>query len=715
MTISFSSSPYYLILICLIALGLTYLMYRSARDILPRGVRWGLSVLRFLVFTMVGLFLLQPLINTLNKISYPPIVAVLQDATESLVIQQDSNFVRETYPGLLREFQQAFDPEKHVVDLYAFGPELQGQLNPDSLRFDQTGTNLSLALERTQRMYQNQNLGAIVLISDGISTAGTNPLYSVEGMQQPVYTVLIGDTTAQQDVKIKEVLFNEIAYLNNEIPIKVKVQSSGYEQAKLQVSLTKAGKVLATQPLNLGKNTPQGEVDFLTKPETVGLQQYEVVVTRLENELTYRNNRRSLFVNVLENRVKIALFGGAPHPDIGALRQAFVRDERYELQEFILRQPGNYYDNPANYTFEEFDLFILHNFPNGAADRSMVEQIAEEIEQRKVPVMYFVGKFTDLRNMEALFDYMGFVPQNFNPRSEEVIAYFQPNYTQHSTFTFSENWLRWANTSPPIFRNRSTWEAKRTTEVFATAQIKNIQLDYPVYGLQNYLGRKNMMFLGENFWRMRAHSYREYESFDLFDEWLFNNIKWLMVQDDKRRFKVEPAKRIFSGSEAVSFRGQAYDDSYNPIPGVEIQLRLRSPDAKLNDYYLNEIDDAQYYLELNKLTEGTYSYTAEGRKNDQLIGTDKGQFSVGKSNIEHFNLQADQDLMKQLALRTGGEFLYAQNLDELPQKLKELETLVPLSDFKRQRTEFFEFWWILALLLSLLAVEWVVRKLYSLI
>ncbi|MCB0855088.1 MAG: hypothetical protein KDD63_22860, partial [Bacteroidetes bacterium] len=249
---------------------------------------------------------------------------------------------------------------------------------------------------------------------------------------------------------------------------------------------------------------------------------------------------------------------------------------------------------------------------------------------------FFVGIFTDLRSMRSLFEYMAITPKNYTQKSEEVIVNFNKDYRNHSTYTFGENWIQWMNSSPPIYRNQSNWLEKSTAEVFATAKIKNIELDYPVYALQNYLGRKNMVFLGENFWRIRAHSYIETSDFEMFDGWLFNNIKWLMVSDDKRKFKVTPSKKIFSGSEPILFKGQAYDDSYNPVPGVEINLKITAPDGKQNDYYMNETGEAQYFMELFNLGEGTYSYEALGRKDEVRIGTDKGQFSIGKSNVEHF-------------------------------------------------------------------------------
>lgn len=714
MDLSFSVSPYYLIPILLVAALLSWLMYQYTENLIPRWLKIGLSTFRFVVLSLIGLLLLQPLLTRMEKLSYPPIIALLQDMSESLVINKDSAFVQSQYPEALSQFSNAFGDEHELV-MYGFAGDLQYDLNPDSLQFNETGTNMSLALDAVQQMYQNQNLGAIVVVGDGIPTAGTNPLFSVEGIQQPVFTVLLGDTTPQQDILINNVLFNEIAYLENEMPIRVSLACEGYPPQDLKVTLKGHGKTLKTENIRLGGSRFQGEVSFSIIPEEVGMQQYEIEVSPRQNEISYRNNKRKIFVNVLETKVKVALFAGAPHPDLGAIKSALGSDKRYELTEFILKDRSQYYNNPNSYNLTDFDLLMLHNFPANGNQRPMVNKIANLIKDEKMPVMFFVGMFTDMRSMQPLIPYMAVSPNKISTRGEEIIVNFSRDYKQHSTYTFDDRWLSWINNSPPLFRNRSEWQPKQNADVFATAKIKNIPLDYPVFAIQQQLGRKNTVLLGENFWRMRAHSYLEQDDFELFDEWLFNNITWLMAQDDKRRFRVTPNKRLISGNEPASFSGQAYDESYNPIAGVDIKMNLRNPNGSEESYFFNETSEGQYFLDLNNLSEGTYSYSAEGRKGGALIGTDQGQFSVGRSNVEHYQLQADQDLLQQMAIRTGGEFIYARDMADLPEKLKALPGLKPVSDFQANRVGFNEFGWIMALILTLLCVEWITRKLYSLL
>ena len=710
MEFAFNYSPYWLILIFLLAALLSGWLYRRTRDLLTPFQQILLGILRFLAFSLVGFLLLEPLLNYLQKISYPPIIAVLQDTSESLLIQKDSNFVTEEYPQMLDGFLRSFGEENVEVDLWGFSSQVESLEKQDSLSFEAAGTNLSLALEEIQRRYQNQNLGAIVLASDGISTAGVNPLFISDRISQPLYTVLLGDTTQQRDVSLQDLLYNEIAYLKSEMPIRCQVQILGYKKQALKVSISHKGKVLDTQTLNLGGNQVSANPTFYIKPEETGLQSYTIQVSRLANEISYRNNTRKIYVNVLETRRKIALFAGSPHPDIGALRRVFDRDESYEMVPFILKKDGTFYDSPNDISLGEYDLLVLHNFPHSRRDAGIVAQIRKLAEEENIPLMIFVGKTTDLPSLQPLYDFMGLTPAELKFRSEEVITNFLPAYQKHSTFSFEREWMNWANGTPPIFRNRSTWEAKATAEVYATARIKNVTLDYPIYALQSFLGKKNMCFIGENFWRMRTHSYLETDSYDSFDDWIINNVKWLTVTDDKRKFIVEPAKTIFSGSEPVVMKGQAYDDSYNPISGVEIKVKLRRPKGTVDEVYLNEVSQGQYTTELFNLEEGTYSYEAEGRKDEAPVGKDKGTFSIGRSNIEHFQLQANEEVMRQLALRTEGEFVYGREIGSLSDKLKSLPSLKPVVDFKTQRQSLIDFPWLLWVLLGLLGIEWIVRK-----
>ena len=213
---------------------------------------------------------------------------------------------------------------------------------------------------------------------------------------------------------------------------------------------------------------------------------------------------------------------------------------------------------------------------------------------------------------------------------------------------------------------------------------------------------------------MRSQCYIETEKFDYFDDWLINLTKWLMAQEDKRKFKVTTSKKMYAAGEGVFFRGEAYDDSYNPLSGVEVKVNVQGQDGKDHQYYLSEPNKGQYSLSVNNLTEGNYSFSAEGKKNEVSIGKDNGFFSIGKSTLEHVRLQADKSTLQQIALRTGGKFLLAKDLGTLTDSIKKTE-MKPLTEFKKSRKGFHAFPWILFILLGLASIEWIIRKWYSLL
>ena len=681
----------------------------------PTAFKAIVVTLRFLVLVFVAILLLEPLLTSLNKIKYEPIIPLLVDESESLVIQRDSNYVKTELPAKLSTLQQAIKGKERSAPLYGFSNELRETNGPDSLTFDKIGTNIGAALSATKENFRNQNLGAVILVSDGISNTGPNPLYSIEGLNAPVFTILVGDTSRQKDIRIEGVIHNEIAYLGDETPMKVKLFASGIKKRTVNVTLNHKGKTIGNQQVNLQEGINQQELTFFITPEEVGRQAYTFHVTEVDGEISVRNNAKTVFVRVMETKVKIALFAGGPHPDIGAIRMALARDERYELTEYIHKNKSELYQSPSQSELAGFDLFILHNFPFNRSDADEVAAIQQAIEKQNKPVLFFFGLFTDLSTAKPLYEHLAIAPAKISRGQDEFLPQFKSEYAQHSSFTFDESWFRLMNNGGPLYRNNSEWAAKGDAKVFATARIKNIILDYPFYGIRNHLEKKSVVFVGENIWRMRSHAMIESESFSPFDTWLYNNIQWLTVKEDKRKFKVRPVKEIFSGNEKVIFKGEAYDDSYNPLNDVLIKLQVKDEKGKTQEHDVRGIGNGQYYLDLPNMEQGTYQYFATGELEGKRIGTDQGTFVIGRSNIEHADLQANSGLLEQLSLRTGGKFYYAKDIDQVSKDILAMETLRPIVDYRKEKSGIEKLWWIFLILLGLLTTEWIIRKVHSLL
>ena len=90
--------------------------------------------------------------------------------------------------------------------LKIFGSKIS-ELNPDSLN--------KISFTKVQQIFQiflmtitndKNNISAAVILSDGVITDGSNPIYSAEKSGIPVFTVGVGDTAKRKDVEIKNVI-----------------------------------------------------------------------------------------------------------------------------------------------------------------------------------------------------------------------------------------------------------------------------------------------------------------------------------------------------------------------------------------------------------------------------------------------------------------------------------------------------------------------------
>lgn len=710
----FTYSPFWGIPAALVAFALSWLMYRNTADRIATPLRYGLTILRGLSIWFLLMLLLEPILRTTEKIKNLPVVVYLHDASESMVATSDSTRVLKQLPGYFAEFQNNLKNEEADVHAFTYGDGLSGTAHKDSLTYRQSNTNISAALKEIKDRFSGRHLAAVVLVSDGIYTRGDNPVYMLDRLGVPIFTVLAGDTIPRKDAAIGDVLVNSITYLGSEVPVRVSVRTSGYAEAELEVKLLHKGKVLGVQKVITKDRDPEKEVFFTVKPEETGQLAYEVVISPLRDEVNLRNNQTRFYLRVLENRMRIALFAGGPHPDLGALNKALKRFDEYELKSYIRKTKTTFYEPIAQDALSSSDAFILHNFPAGPQDKELLNQILNQVEKRNVPIMFFAGNGTNYQTEDRLLKYLGIVPASYSDQSSEALVYTEEDYHNHVTWTFDRKWDEWLSNAPPIQRNNSDWQPKSNTRVYGKAIIKGVKLPFPVFGFQEQLGRKNMVFVGENIWRWRSHSYMETNDFNYFDQWIGNCFQWLTTREDKRKFKVYPTRNLFTANERVMIQGEVYDDVYQPVSGAEIQFELKNEEDEVQSFFMNENADRQYALELFGLQEGNYRFRAEWKQNGVVKGTDQGQFSIGASAAEFVRLTADAGIMRQLANRSGGESVAMEDLPQLADQLMNLNTMKTITDTRITAMDINRLFWPLMLLIALLGIEWVVRKFFGL-
>jgi hypothetical protein len=87
-----------------------------------------------------------------------------------------------------------------------------------------------------------------------------------------------------------------------------------------------------------------------------------------------------------------------------------------------------------------------------------------------------------------------------------------------------------------------------------------------------------------------------------------------------------------------------------------------------------------------------------------------GTFLVIPVNLEEINLTADHRILNRLASMHDGEMIPAREAMSLTQKIMQRDDIHSISSFRKKLNELIGAPWLFILIVTLLTVEWAIRK-----
>lgn len=709
MSLSFGLSPWLLALCLLMAAGLTYWTYKRSVPRVSMGRRALLMSLRMGALFLILLLLFEPIWRQFQQEDQPPVLAVLVDDSQSLTLTPEESLSPDL-PTATRAVVSTLPLNSVGGDsrLFSFSNTVSPLSTPDSLRFEGSRTNIAQALDFARDELADENLRGVLLLSDGQSNTGRNPIYLAERYPVPIFTIALGDTTRHRDIQIRRVTTNEIAYVDTELPLQVGIRAEDFADEQVAVTLIQQGQVLSNQTIQLPEGASEVEVDLSFTPTTEGYQQLTVAVTELPGEVTYRNNSETFTVRVLENKRRILLLGAAPSPDVAAIRTLLQGDPQVDVSSFVQKQRGTFYEGAPPTSFESYDAIVLVGYPGRFADPTFTQQVVAATES--TPTLFMLTRQTDLNILRTQFEaVLPVLPVRRRQTFAEASFVTTPRGLQHPILETNEDQSR-LRQLPPLYYNESRWEASPDARVLATIDVRGIALDDPMLVVRERSGSRTAALLGAGTWRWQNLP-EDLETLTPFWPRVFANLmQWLTTPEDNRRVRVQPVTDIFNGNEAVSFGGQVYDESLQPINDASLTLKITAPDDTEFPYTMNAVGNGRYVLDVGSLPEGTYRFEAEAERRGGILGGDQGTFAVGALALEFKETRADVAVLRQIAQRSGGAFLTAEMLPTLPDLIRQQADFEPVVYEDLLETKLWHIYWFLAAIMVLLTLEWFFRK-----
>lgn len=649
---------------------------------MPGNVLYVMTFLRFLSSSFITFLLLNVFFRQLKNETQNPIILLALDNSRSIPAGPDSSYIRNEFLPNLNSFKKELNKDYSLKTILFGNTSGISEEAPD---FSEKETDIDNLISDIENNYSNQNIGALILVSDGIYNKGANPVYNAEKLQFPVYTIGLGDTTELRDVAIQKINHNQFAYSGNIFPVEVILSSKKYLGKMVTVSLTEPNGKVLTQEVKVNSENFLGTLTFTLNATVPGIQHYHVKTSIQEGEKNVSNNHQSFVIEVIDNRSKILLLANYPHPDVSAIKEAILSNGNYGVEYGLIPD----FKKPI----KPYSLVIIHGY--SAAN----EQLFSDCKNNTIPV-WIVDPSTN-ENLPGVK-----ISGALN-RQNEAEAVYNKSF---GLFTISEELKKFIHELPAVKTAFGNYSLNNGSHSLINQKIGVVETENPAFLYSELNGMKTAVFIGDGLWKWKMRDFAEHNNTNLFNELISKTIQYLSVKSDKSFFRITSPK-VVNENETVEIDAEVYNKSYELITEPDVTLILTNNANKQFNYTFSKSSNG-YRLNLGFLPSGEYKYEAKV-KIDNEIFVKKESILVKEIIAEKINTVANHQLLHQISSHTGGKLFYPSELKKLKEEILKNQLIKPITYSTNLTTNIIDLKWMFLIILIILSTEWFLRKRYS--
>ena len=644
-------------------------------------VFWALTLARTLTLSAIFLLLINPETVIKSAEFIKPKLAVLVDNSQSVKFLKKDSISLELLSQIKTNNSLS---EKFDLHYFTFDNELSGG---DSLNFNEPQTNIGKSLIQAHEVFKD-DVSPILLLSDGNQTFGTSYGYIAKQFSDPIYPLVLGDTMQYIDLKIKQLNVNSYTFLDNTFPVEIFVNYNGSDTKSSVLEIFQDKTLVYKEELQFSGLNNSKVITPRLKASKVGLQRYSVRLRPLSSEKVVSNNNKTFAIEVIDQKLNIALISKNTHPDIGVFNSVISSQKNYT---FIRYTPEEFLE-----ISEEFAFIILYqpdyNFGS----------ILEQIKTKKLNTFIVGGTSTEWSFLNATQPYF---KQEITNQKEVYQAAFNTDFDAFSIIPLSfEDY-------PPLKTEFGTTEISVPHQILLYKSINGRPTKMPLMFSYTDEGVRNITLVAENIWKWRLKSFQLDDNFEKFNAFFNVIFQYLSTQKTSKRL-VANHSPVFDGSVATEIFAQFYDENFQFNPNASLDIEISSPQIKTSINYPLVLVGDMYKVDLSDLKPGNYTYKINTK--GQQFST-SGQFEILEFNVEAQFLNSDYQQLFQLATKTKGHVFLENEFDNLLDELLSNPKYKSVQRINKKTVPLINYKLLLLLIVLSLALEWFIRKYKGLI
>ena len=575
---------------------------------------------------------------------------------------------------------------------------------------------------------------AIVLVTDGINTDGPALADLVDYARSKdvrLFAVGIGDDQPVRDLKLTDLLVEEVVFVDDVVLFEVKLTATGFQRSRAKVVLRRADSpnVLAETTVEVLPNGQPQQLRLQHSPTAEGEFRYVVEVEAQPGELDSDNNRQERTVSVRKQQIRVLLVQAYPSYEFRYLANMLNRDSTIELNTVLQSADLEHaeQDSTALKGFPvrpdelfAYDVIILGDVDPGLLSNSMIENLVDFVDQpqRGGGLVFISGpRYMPLAYRDSPLARL--MPINLDtaryPDPQQSASGFVVIPTELGLVsapqmqlgdTPAETLEIWHNL-PPLYWMLEAPEVKPTARVLAEhpTLLGNQGRPLPV-ALMQYVGAGKVLFHAtDETWRWR---HRVGDVF--FARYWVQTIRYLSrsaLSDDSRGATLTADRREYRRGESVRLRLRFGDERLAPVAddGVTVVIEHKGHQTQRVKLHRSSVSRGVFEGLLTAPAIGSYhAWVAIPAQEGRAPAAD---FSVEAPPGEFERVQMNAAELRRAADATRGRFYTLDSADrllgDLPQgRQVPVESLPPMPLWNT--------WPLLLVFLVLLVTEWILRK-----
>ena len=679
----FLTFRFILILLLCSLVGVIYgsaLYFRSRKTLeISTFLNLTLFFIRFFIVTLTAFIVFGPSIVHVIKFTEKPILLFAQDNSYSIGHSKDSAFYNNLFKINLTNLKAKLS-NKYDVQSFTFGAAIK---KSDSLNFSETETNMSAFFDFYKSNFIGRNVGAIILISDGLVNSGFNPIYAAKDIREPIYAIALGDTLVNKDISIVNIEHNQSAYIGDNFPVKISIKATFAEKEPLHLTVSTKNKVVVEETIQIPNANYSTIIPLNLKAETVGSQLYTVKIAPLKSEVNLSNNQANFFIDIRDSKETIAIVYHAPHPDIECIKSALETNSNYAIK-LIDANSITTIDK-----HEKISLYILHQLSKSDNALSLLAASSSPI--------LFIGDAPGSATLGI---------KNASNYSQNIAV--EPCLNElFSLFTISPELKDFINHSPAIISPIGSYQVPASSSVLMYRKIGNVETSDPLFLFNSINNKRVGYFLGDGLWRWSFANVKLSGTRKLFNELINKTVYYLSVSSDNKRFYIYN-KHVFNENENIEMTAEVLNSSYELISEPDIKLSIINAENKKFNFLFDK-STSGYHLKAGSLPPGIYSYEATVKIGSENFNQ-KGNFIVQKLLLENSTTTADHHLLYTISQQHNGKVIYPSTMNSLENLLDKRDDIVTISHEENEQSDLINFKLFFLLIVILLGLEWTIRK-----